>query len=86
MRQVYSLLGVVQRFGKDRVNQACSVALEADMLDVRKLRRLLDLAVIAPSDSPSSPRVVPLARYLRPPQQYALPLATKPLSQKGESQ
>jgi hypothetical protein len=27
-----------------------------------------------------------LARYLRPPQQYALPLATKPMSQKGESQ
>jgi transposase len=86
MRQVYALLGVVQRFGQDRVNQACRVALEADLLDVRKLRRLLELAVIAPSDSPSSTRLVPLARYLRPPQQYALPLATKPLSQKGDSQ
>jgi hypothetical protein len=88
MRQVYSLLGVVQRFGQDRVNQACRIALEADLLDVRKLRRLLELAVLAPPDSPSSTStpVVPLARYLRPPQQYALPLATKPLYKKGDSQ
>lgn len=86
MRQVYALLGLVRRFGEERVNQACRVALEAEMLDVRKLRRLLELAVLAASDSLPSPRVVPLARYLRPPQQYALPLATKPLSEKGESQ
>jgi len=84
MRQVYALLGLVRRYGDDRVNPACHIALEADMLDVRKLRRLLELAVVTPSDSPS-PRVIPLARYLRPPQQYALPLGTEPTSQKGDS-
>ena len=85
MRQVYALLGLVRRFGDDRVNQACHLALEVDMLDVRKLRRLLELAVVTPSDVPS-PQVIPLARFLKPPQQYALPLGTKIMSRKGESQ
>ena len=84
MRQVYALLGLARRFGDERVNHACRIALEADMLDVRKLRRLLELAVV-PSSESSPPRVVPLARYLRPAHQYALPLPTKPTSHKGDS-
>ena len=84
MRQVYALLGLVRRFGDVRVNHACGIALEADMLDVRKLRRLLELAVVSSSEH-ASPQVVPLARYLRPFQQYALPLS-QPKPHKGESQ
>ena len=84
MRQVYALLGLVRRFGDDRVNRACGIALEADLLDVRKLRRLLELAVVSSSEH-ASPQVVPLARYLRPFQQYALPLS-QPKPHKGESQ
>jgi hypothetical protein len=54
------------------------------MLDVRKLRRLLELAVVSSSEH-ASLQVVPLARYLRPFQQYALPLS-QPKPHKGESQ
>jgi transposase len=85
MRQVYALLGLARRFGDDRVNQACRLALAADLLDVRKLRRLLELAVVPASES-THPRVLPLARYLRPAHQYALPLHSNPTPQKGDSQ
>ena len=73
MRQVYALLGLARRFGASRLDDACSLALEADMLNVHKLRRMLELAV-STTPSPTA-RVIPIARYLRPSQQYALPLA-----------
>ncbi len=37
MRRVYALLGLVRRYGATRVTEACTVALEADMLDVHRL-------------------------------------------------
>jgi hypothetical protein len=43
------------------------------MVDVHRLRKLLEMAVQA--SPPSHPaRVIPLARYLRPAEQYALSL------------
>lgn len=75
MRQVYALLGLPRRFGSKRLDEACRLALEADMLNVYRLRRMLDAA---PAPSAASPaRVIPISRYLRPPQQYALPLAPR---------
>jgi hypothetical protein len=53
MRRAYALLGLARRYGSARVDEACSVALEAD--------------------GPKA-RVIPLARYLRPAEQYQLPL------------
>ena len=47
----------------------------ADMHDVRRLARMLERAVSAPPTAPPS-NVIPLARYLRPASQYALPLAS----------
>lgn len=74
MRRVYALLGLARRYGSSRVDEACTVALGADMIDVQRLKKLLEIG--APAPSPNSPaRVIPLARYLRPAQQYALPLA-----------
>lgn len=75
MRQVYALLGLARRFGSKRLDEACRLALEADMLNVYRLRRLLDTAPAPNATGPA--RVIPLARYLRPPQQYALPLAPR---------
>jgi transposase len=75
MRQVYALLGLARRFGSRRTDDACRVALEADMLNVHKLRKMLEAATSVPA--PSAARVIPIARYLRPPQQYALPLAPR---------
>ena len=42
MRRVYALLGLVRRYGAARVNDACTIALAADMLDVHRLKRMLE--------------------------------------------
>jgi transposase len=72
MRTVYALLGLAKRYGSARLNEACLAALDVDLVDVYRLRRLLERAVTAPSP-PSPPRVLPIARYLRPTEQFALP-------------
>jgi len=71
MRQAYALLGLVRRYGDARVNAACETALAAEMLSVHRLARLLALA--APPPPPPAARVLPLARYLRPPTHFTLP-------------
>ena len=73
MRQVYALLGLARRYGDARVNAACDTALAVEMLSVRRLARLLELATPPPAVPPA--RVLPLARDLRPATHYALPLA-----------
>jgi hypothetical protein len=73
MRRVYALMGLVRRYGVARVTETCTLALAADMLDVKRLERMLQVAVTAPPAAPPA-RVIPLARYLRPATQYALPL------------
>src|SRR5437899_7110044 len=85
MRRVYALLGLVRRYGAARVTEACAAALAADLLDVRRLQRMLELAsTTSPASTPSA-RVIPLARHLRPARQYALPLRpAAPSSEGGE--
>lgn len=83
MRQVYALRGLVRRYGATRLDQACAIAVEADMIDVYRLRRLLEIAP-APTAAAQA-KVIPLARYLRPPHQYALPLASREKTEKGDS-
>ena len=73
MRQVYALLGLARRYGSARLDQACALALQADLLNVYRLRKMLETALPPQVSEPA--RVIPLARYLRPAQQYALPLA-----------
>ncbi len=73
MRQVYALIGLGKRYGSARLDEACAQALAVEMLDVHRLRRLLELG---PSHNPAPARtVIPFARHLRPPSQYALPFA-----------
>jgi hypothetical protein len=85
MRRVYALLGLARRYGAVRVNDACLTALAADMVDVTRLKRMLERAPTAPAAPPA--RVIPLARYLRPASQYALPFRSAgPSSEGGESQ
>ena len=45
------------------------------MLDVKRLERMLKRA--APPPAVEVAQVIPLARYLRPASQYALPLASR---------
>jgi hypothetical protein len=72
MRRVYALLGLVRRYGAARVTEACAVALGADMLDIHRLKRMLEQGVVSPPPAPPA-RVMPLGRYLRPASQYKLP-------------
>jgi transposase len=72
MRQVYKLLGLGHRYGSVRLEKACTTALDAEMLDVYRLQRMLERAS---TEIPTNDRVIiPLPRYLRPVSQYALPL------------
>ena len=75
MRQVYALLGLCKRYGDERVREACDQALLVQMHDAARLRRMLEGGRPPPPAAPSSGQVIPLARYLRPASQYALPLA-----------
>ncbi len=70
-----SLISLCRRYGSERVNEACARALEAELHDVTRLERILRLAT-PPEEMPAGRgKVLPLARYLRPATQYALPLA-----------
>jgi hypothetical protein len=82
MRRVYALLGLARRYGASRVNDACAIALAAEMLDVHRLRRMLELGQAAPVPAPA--RVLPIARFLRPASQYALPLTATDRSPEGD--
>ena len=77
MRRAYALLGLVRRYGEQRVEAACTTALAVDMFDVHRLERMLKLAPPPTPPPPSAAKVIPLARFLRPPSQYALPLASR---------
>ena len=80
MRRVYALLRLVRRYGEARVEACCTTALAHRMFNVHRLEKMLK----HPSAPPSAPvRVLPPARYLRDPHQYALgaaaPAATRQL-------
>lgn len=83
MRQVYALLGLCRRYGAVRVDETCATALAAHMTDVSRLKRMLARAAPLPAKV-GSPQVIPLARYLRPTSQYALPLASRERDNEGE--
>ncbi|MFQ5515884.1 MAG: transposase [Myxococcota bacterium] len=71
MRRVYALLGLVRRYGAARVEEACRIALEADIVNVRRLERILTRRQ-EPQIPRPVPKVIPLARYLRPASQFAV--------------
>jgi hypothetical protein len=45
MRQVYALLGLVKKWGPDRVESACARALEAEALSVSLIGRMIERAM-----------------------------------------
>jgi hypothetical protein len=83
MRRVYALLSLVRRYGATRVTTVCTVALDADMLDIHRLRRMLEHGLTTPPAATPA-RALPRARYLRPAHQYALPL--RPTLVEGDDQ
>ena len=84
MRQLFKLLGLAKKYGGGRLDASCKTALDADMVDVYRLAEMVRLDTrLAP---PPPAQVIPLARYLRPASQYALPLARRERQNEGDDQ
>ncbi len=79
MRRVRELLSLVTKYGVDAVSEVCQIAITYDMIDVRRIRRMLEQPAPPPAAAPTKlATVIPIARYLRDPAQYALPLKSRP--------
>lgn len=71
MRQVYSLLGLVKKWGPARVDAACARALEAEAVSVSLIGRMLERAT-ENQQPPSSPTPAPPSgRFARAPEHFA---------------
>jgi len=66
MRRVYALLGLVRRYGAARVIEVCTIALDADMLDVHRLKHMLEQRTAPPPPTPPA-RVMPSVATCVPP-------------------
>lgn len=74
MRQVYALLGLVKKWGPDKVDAACRRALDAEAISVPLIGRMLDRATEA--DQPDEPPVPPTTtRFARDPGEFTTPAA-----------
>lgn len=72
LRQAQKLLRLAERYGAARVNAACARALAFELLDVRRVERILHAALErAPGPSAGGAVVALPARFARPPQSFA---------------
>jgi transposase len=74
MRQVYRLVGLAQKWGSGRLDQACRRALEAEAVDVNLVARMLERAREddAPDVEPARPAgVVVQGRFQRDPSEFS---------------
>jgi hypothetical protein len=73
MRSVYRLLGLVKKFGPDRVADACARALDAEAVDVGLISRMLERAAERAPAEPARPAaaVVP-GRFARDAAEFAV--------------
>jgi hypothetical protein len=72
MRQVYALLGLVNKWGDQRVDAACASALAHEAINVGLIGRMLERATEnAITAQPPPPGVVVTARFARDPGEFA---------------
>jgi len=69
MRQVYRLVGLAQKWGSARLNDACARALEAESHDVNLVARMLQRARESREDEGFAPVMV-AARFARDPGEF----------------
>jgi hypothetical protein len=71
MRTVYRLQGLVRRYGAQRVEQACSLSLDLDVVSVNKIASMLERAT--ENTTPALPRAVghTSTRFSRDPSEFA---------------
>jgi hypothetical protein len=71
MRQVYALLGLVKKWGAERVDAACARAAEAEAFNVGLIGRMLERgAETAPPETFRQQSLLP-GRFARPPSDFA---------------
>ena len=72
MRQAYALLGLVNKWGDQRVDAACASALDHEAINVGLIGRMLERATEnATTTQPPQPGVVVAARFARDPGEFA---------------
>jgi Mu transposase, C-terminal domain len=76
MRQVYALLGLVKKWGAERVNTACASALEHEAVNVGLIGRMLERATEGAETPPAPAGTVVSARFARDPGEFATRPAT----------
>lgn len=79
MRQVYRLLGLVKKWGAERVEAACARALEAEAVDVNLVSRMIERAMEAAEAPPPPPNVIE-GRFARDPAEFAAQRPNRPAS------
>ena len=78
MRQVYALLGLVKKWGPERVNTACSKALEAEAVNVGLIGRMLERGTEHTAIPPALPGTVVTGRFARDPAHFAVAASNRP--------
>ena len=78
MRHAHALLRLARRYGSERVDHACRVALDEDLVDVVRLERIVAQGGPPQPEEPRRGLVPPFPRYLRPSSAYALKKPTTP--------
>lgn len=73
MRQVYALLGLVKKWGPDRVNAACERALDAEAINVPLIGRMLERGTENDATTPQpTPGTVVTPRFTRDHSHFAV--------------
>jgi hypothetical protein len=73
MRQVYALLGLVKKWGAQRVNTACASALDHEVINVGLIGRMLERGTEATTIQPALPGTVVIAgRFARDPDHFTV--------------
>jgi transposase len=72
MRQVYALLGLVKKWGAERVEDACASALDHEVVNVGLIGRMLARGAEHTTVQPALPGTVISARFARDPQHFAV--------------
>jgi hypothetical protein len=78
MRQVYALLGLVKKWGPERVEAACRRALEAEAVNVGLIGRMLERGTEATPIQPALPGTVIAGRFARDPAHFAVGASNRP--------
>jgi transposase len=71
MRQAYALLGLVKKWGAERVDAACARALEVEAVNVGLIGRMLERATENAAPAAPTPATVLTGRFARDPEHFA---------------